>query len=187
MDRMKFLSLSCRTDELIQRAIRSQFKECTVLTVAHRLRTVIDNDRIMVREIRPDIASSICSSPRCSAMVNYSSSIVLMYCWWIHSHTSTLLLNKPAQQKANIFVRWPTGNQRRTKPPRGGDFQLMKSWLWLISIESIEVRRLNFLVESIKRWLIWHLLALNVNKVSRCRGKWNHPWRSTCELLLLQN
>ncbi len=40
-----------RTDELIQRAIRYEFKECTVLTVAHRLRTVIDSDRIMVRDI----------------------------------------------------------------------------------------------------------------------------------------
>jgi ABC-type transport system involved in Fe-S cluster assembly fused permease/ATPase subunit len=37
-----------RTDELIQRAIRDQFKACTVLTVAHRLRTIIDSDRIMV-------------------------------------------------------------------------------------------------------------------------------------------
>jgi ABC-type multidrug transport system fused ATPase/permease subunit len=36
------------TDELIQQAIRKNFSECTVLTVAHRLRSVIDSDRILV-------------------------------------------------------------------------------------------------------------------------------------------
>ncbi|XP_053272848.1 ATP-binding cassette sub-family C member 4 [Pleuronectes platessa] len=37
-----------RTDELIQQTIRDKFRECTVLTVAHRLNTIIDSDRILV-------------------------------------------------------------------------------------------------------------------------------------------
>uniref|UniRef100_A0A8C6CPX6 Multidrug resistance-associated protein 4 n=1 Tax=Moschus moschiferus TaxID=68415 RepID=A0A8C6CPX6_MOSMO len=37
-----------RTDELIQKKIREKFAHCTVLTIAHRLNTIIDSDRIMV-------------------------------------------------------------------------------------------------------------------------------------------
>lgn len=49
-------AVDVRTDALIQKTIREQFKSCTMLIIAHRLNTIIDCDRILVLE-----AGRVCS------------------------------------------------------------------------------------------------------------------------------
>ncbi|KAK6911944.1 ABC transporter type 1, transmembrane domain, partial [Dillenia turbinata] len=41
-------SIDSATDAVLQRIIREEFSECTVITVAHRVPTVIDSDKVMV-------------------------------------------------------------------------------------------------------------------------------------------
>lgn len=43
-------SLDMQTDNVIQRTIRDTLLTCTVITIAHRLQTVIDSDRVLVME-----------------------------------------------------------------------------------------------------------------------------------------
>uniref|UniRef100_A0A3Q3FJ42 Multidrug resistance-associated protein 1 n=1 Tax=Labrus bergylta TaxID=56723 RepID=A0A3Q3FJ42_9LABR len=43
-------AVDMETDNLIQSTIRSQFEDCTVLTIAHRLNTIMDYNRVLVLE-----------------------------------------------------------------------------------------------------------------------------------------
>ncbi|CAG0921145.1 unnamed protein product, partial [Notodromas monacha] len=41
-------AVDLETDEFIQNAIRTEFAGCTVITIAHRINTIMDSDRVMV-------------------------------------------------------------------------------------------------------------------------------------------
>jgi len=41
-------SVDIETDTLIQKTVRKSFKDCTILTIAHRLNTIMDSTRVMV-------------------------------------------------------------------------------------------------------------------------------------------
>ncbi|XP_050038168.2 ATP-binding cassette sub-family C member 2-like [Dermacentor andersoni] len=64
------------TDRLVQRALREGFRESTMLTIAHRLDTVLDHDRILVMdggqvaEFGPTLELALNRSSRFLAMLN---------------------------------------------------------------------------------------------------------------------
>ena len=41
-------AVDLETDDLVQATIRKEFLDCTVLTIAHRLNTIMDSNRVMV-------------------------------------------------------------------------------------------------------------------------------------------
>jgi len=43
-------AIDFKTDSIIQRSIRRELKDVTLITIAHRLQTIMDADRIMVLE-----------------------------------------------------------------------------------------------------------------------------------------
>lgn len=50
-------SVDTATDNLIQKIIRTEFQNCTVCTIAHRIPTVIDSDLVLV------LSDGICHYP----------------------------------------------------------------------------------------------------------------------------
>ena len=63
-------SIDIETDNIIQGTIREETSRCTVITVAHRIPTVIDNDLILVLEDGKANFSNIINSCASSNRLN---------------------------------------------------------------------------------------------------------------------
>lgn len=50
LDVMKPLHTSKVTDDKVQAMVRAEFADATVITIAHRLNTIIDYDRILIMD-----------------------------------------------------------------------------------------------------------------------------------------
>lgn len=70
-------AVDVRTDALIQKTIREEFKSCTMLIIAHRLNTVIDCDRLLILS-----AGQVCSNLLSSFVVldSYNSCMLTFSC-----------------------------------------------------------------------------------------------------------
>ena len=43
-------AIDLETDDLIQATIRKEFRHCTIITIAHRLNTIMDSHKVVVME-----------------------------------------------------------------------------------------------------------------------------------------
>lgn len=41
-------AVDMETDDLIQKTIRTEFKDCSILAIAHRLNTIMDYDKLVI-------------------------------------------------------------------------------------------------------------------------------------------
>jgi ABC-type multidrug transport system fused ATPase/permease subunit len=73
-------AIDAETDALLQRTIRTQFADCTVITIAHRINTVLDSQRVMVldagRVVEFDAPAALLANPSSAfaALVRESAS-----------------------------------------------------------------------------------------------------------------
>merc|ERR1712072_1505173 len=67
-------AVDVETDHLIQATIRKSFSHCSTLTIAHRLDTIIDSDRVLVLDkgtaLEFDTPKELLNNPKYSAFAN---------------------------------------------------------------------------------------------------------------------
>jgi len=78
-------AVDVRTDALIQKTIREEFKSSTMLIIAHRLNTVIDCDRLLILSAG-QVCSNLLSSfvlldSYNSCMLTFSCHVLIIVCF----------------------------------------------------------------------------------------------------------
>lgn len=91
-------SVDFATDKAIQKTIATEFADCAILCIAHRLRTVIEQDRILVLD-----DGKIAESASPLYLLNTSDSLFNKMCEHSGAHEALVALAKEKHQLIDVL------------------------------------------------------------------------------------
>ena len=106
-------AVDLETDDLIQQTIRTEFKECTVVTIAHRLNTILDYDRY--------VSGMICCKYKAISCMSKKSYFSSTGSWsWIKVKLKNLATLKSysliATLRSSVWPKMPVWLDKLSKP-----------------------------------------------------------------------